>query len=132
MQEDAEMLSLLRHVAIADAFMTWLRDQIDELCDAAELLGGAGWRSRAAAVIEQARRGVDPVSNLGQMRVLRRLLHLGYVDVPGSDEAWRFAAIHPDDPRADNARLCAEALDRGIGAIEALHRAGVRLAREAA
>lgn len=29
-------------------------------------------------------------------------------------------AVHPDDPRADDARLCAEALDHGLVAMRQL------------
>ncbi|MFD3189023.1 hypothetical protein ACFMPD_01950 [Sedimentitalea sp. HM32M-2] len=35
------------------------------------------------------------------------------------------AESHPDDPRADNARLCAEAIARGVRALAALDRARV-------
>lgn len=40
--------------------------------------------------------------------------------------------IHPDDPRADEARICAEALERGITAISVLVAAGVDQPQDAA
>ena len=67
-----------------------------------------------------------------ELRVLRKLLFLEYTADLGSEEARRFAGIDPDDPRADDARLCAEVLDRGVRALEALRLLGVVNLREAA
>jgi len=36
-----------------------------------------------------------------------------------------FTSLHPDDPRATNAMRCAEAVDRGLRAMEALRLAGL-------
>jgi hypothetical protein len=83
-------------------------------------------------LVEGARAGHDIAARRKDLEALRRLLHLEFADVIGSEEACRFAAIHPDDPRADQARLCAEALDRGIRALEALRLAGLSNVREVA
>ncbi|MDO5643451.1 MAG: hypothetical protein Q4G26_13835, partial [Paracoccus sp. (in: a-proteobacteria)] len=54
---------------------------------------------------------------LPDLAELSRLLNLHYADDLGSAEADRFMAVHPEDPRADNARRCAESLDCAIAAL---------------
>lgn len=132
MQEDKRLRALHGHVRTADAFADWLRDHADDLLDAVAVLGGGRWIVRARDTIQAIRNGASPQARLADLKAIRRLLHLEHADRPGSDEAARFAAVHPDDPRADNARRCAEALDRGISAIAALVVAPVAGVREVA
>ena len=101
----------------ADAFTAWLASG-DELIDAATLLGGHKWRTVAQRVVTHAQDRAVIERALPELRRLGRLLMLDHVDDLGSDEAALFMDIHPDDPRADNARICAEALQRGIAALE--------------
>ncbi|WP_299365571.1 hypothetical protein [uncultured Paracoccus sp.] len=86
--------------------------------DAALLLGGPRWGRVALSVVARASQGRDPSDLLPQLRRLRRLLHLDLVADLASEEAEGFMALDPDDPLADSARICAEALDRGIRALE--------------
>lgn len=119
MHEDKIMRALHRHAKTATAFETWLTDG-EELCDAVNLLGGERWHQIARNVVARVRDGSAAYTQIDRLRALKRLLHLHHADDLGSEEAARFAAIHPDDPRADEARRCAEALDRGIAALCAL------------
>jgi hypothetical protein len=57
---------------------------------------------------------------------LHHLLHLDLAQDLKSQEALCFARLHPDDPRADVARRCAEAMSRGVRALEALRLAGIK------
>ncbi|MCB2095785.1 MAG: hypothetical protein H6901_00670 [Rhodobacteraceae bacterium] len=132
MQEDHHLRALHRHVRTIEAFAAWLRDRSDDLIDAVDLLGGAHWVTRTADTVHAIRKGATLESRLADLKEIRRFLHLEYAGRPGSEEQARFAAVHPDDPRADTARLCAEALDRGIAGIEAIERAAAVQAREVA
>ena len=76
--------------------------------------------------------GAEPTDLLLELEALRRLPNLELTDDMTSDEALVFAAVHPDDPRADDARVFAEALQRGVASLEALGRADVRRTGEAA
>ena len=133
MQIIIEARTMAGHARTAAAFAGWLRDGGGAaLVQAAELLGGPAWSGRAAAVATAIDEGDDPSEHMAGLRALRRLLWLDRADTPGSIEAALLAAIHPDDPRANEARICAEAIARGVVALEALARAGVRMAKEAA
>ncbi|GHE02638.1 hypothetical protein U879_18665 [Defluviimonas sp. 20V17] len=132
MQYTPNLQSLLRNLNKASAFIDWLRDEGDSLIASATLLGGAKWAKRARTVVARARAGDDTASWGKDLHALRRLLHLEFADTLGSEEAYRFAAIHPDDPRADEARHCAEAVDRGVRALEALRLSGLTNVRGAA
>jgi hypothetical protein len=123
---------LLRHMNKASDFIRWLRLEGDSLVASAELLGGRQWAERARAVVTVAQTGQDLAARRVEIRALYELLHLEFTTVVNSAEAKRFAAIHPDDPRAHVARQCAEALGRGLRALEALRLAGIVSVREAA
>lgn len=115
--------SALRSAMIAAEFKDWLSiSGGDELLDAVELLGGPMWQTTAQRIVAAARND-DLARHLPQLRRLRKLLQLELVDTC-EELAGRFFSVHPDNPRADNARRCAEALDRGIRALE--HAAPVR------
>ena len=114
---------LLHHADAAEAFRSWLADG-DSLVAACRLLGGPRWSRQAAAVVDSIRLGSAPVELLRDLLLFQKLLSLELADEPWSTEAALLAAIHPDDPRANDARLAAEALDRGIEAVSALARAG--------
>jgi hypothetical protein len=115
------------------AFAGWLRELGgDALVQAADLLGGPEWSGRAAAVATAIAEGDDPSDHMSELRALRRLLWLERADAPGTVEATLLASVHPDDPRADEARICAEAMARGVVALDVLARAGIRMAKEAA
>ena len=133
MQTLIDARTMAGHARTAAAFADWLRQGGGEaLVQAAELLGGPKWSGRAATAATAIAEGDDPSSHLAELRALRRLLWLDRADAPGSVEAALLASLHPDDPRADEARICAEAVARGVAALEALAMAGVRLATEAA
>jgi hypothetical protein len=132
MQHTPDLQALLRNLNKTSFFLGWLRKEGDSLIAAAMLLGGSSWANRARAVVANARDGHDIAARRQDLDALRRLLHLELVDDIDSAEARRFAAIHPDDPRADQARLCAETLDRGMRALEALRLAGLTNLREVA
>ena len=117
--------ALLRHVTNATDFASWLHTDGEQLVNAADNLGGPKWAKRAQAVVEAVQTGQDLTAWRRELRALRQLLRLDLVNNLASEEARRFASIHPDDPRADEARRCVEALDRGIRAIEALKLAGL-------
>lgn len=110
--------ALLKAVKTLDEFSTWLADNPEELEDAARLLGGAKWAALAYRVIMAVRSGAGLAAVLPELRRLVGLLTLQCADDLSSDEARRFMSVHPDDPRADNARRCAEAVQRGIAALE--------------
>ena len=132
MRHTIDMRSLLRHAAVAEAFATWLRENADHLVKAADLLGGWEWAARAEAVAEAIAESAEPADLFLELEGLRRLLSLDFTDDVTSDEALFFAAVHPDDPRADDARICAEALQRGVASLEVLGQADVRRTGEAA
>lgn len=132
MQYTPDLQSLLRNLNTTRHFFAWLREEGDSLIAAAKLLGGAKWETRAHRVVGCAKAGDDIAVWRKDLHALWRLLHLEFTDSMESEEAQFFAAIHPDDPRADEARLCAEALDRGLNALEALRRSGLANVRGAA
>ncbi len=99
------------------AFSDWLRDGENQLVASANLLGGKKWRNRADAVIAAVIDGVPLTELVNELSDLHRLLTLQFTDDLDSAEAAFFLSIHPDDPRADEARLGAEALERGLAAM---------------
>ncbi|MEI4234823.1 hypothetical protein [Roseovarius sp. D22-M7] len=115
---------LLRCAQLAAAFEAWLREEGDSLIAAADLLGGSTWKTRADNVVTAITHGASAIEVLDDLKLLRRLLELEYLDDPFCEEANRFAMVHPDDARADEARICAEALETGIKALGAIARAG--------
>ena len=102
------------------AFTEWLATDGDCLASAASLLGGSVWERRSIAVQRAIRSGSSPEDVEADLVALHRLLMLEFTDDLDSIEAVRFMSIHPDDPRADEARLCAEALERGLDAMRML------------
>jgi hypothetical protein len=78
--------------------------------------------------VDDVAAGASPAAHVAELRALRRLLQLQFVDDLASDEAWRFVEIDTDDPRADAARLCAEVRDGGVRALSALASAEPALA----
>jgi hypothetical protein len=108
----------LQAAQTVNEFAEWLRADADRLLDAVELLGGRRWKARAEIVLN----AVSDGSNLRKInRELSELLALLSLELTvdlDSDEAALFMSIHPDDPRADDARLCTEALQRGLAALK--------------
>ena len=125
LQKDPNIDALFRHVGKADAFVAWLCNEGDALISAAALLGGAPWAAKAEGVVTTARRGGNVAARRETLIAIRQLLEGGYADRLDRDEAWRFAALNPDSPDATRAMRCADALARGIRALEALRLAGV-------
>jgi hypothetical protein len=125
MKHEPNINSLLRNREIACAFRRWLREDGDTLVAAADLLGGPKWARHASAVVTCARNGGDLQTRRRDLARLARLLRLELVDDLSRPEAARFAALHPDDPRATEAMSCAEAVSRGGPALEALWLAGL-------
>ncbi|MDO5632528.1 MAG: hypothetical protein Q4G22_11915 [Paracoccus sp. (in: a-proteobacteria)] len=117
---------LFRTTQTIPAFMEWLCSSSDDLIDTADLLGGPKWVILAQGTVSAARDVQRLHASLPHLRKLHRLLTLQYVDDIDSDEARRFMMLHPDDPRADNARRCAEALERGIAALERVSAVALR------
>jgi len=117
--------ALFRHMSRADAFVAWLKNEGDVLVSAADILGGEPWAAKARDIVETAGRGGNVASRRKTLIALRGLLRGEHGCFLDTDEARRFAALHPDDHEATRAMLCADALGRGIRALEALHLAGV-------
>jgi hypothetical protein len=132
MRHDKDAQALLRHARIAEGFVGWLREDGERLVRAADLIGGKNWAARATRLVEAIEGGAEPAGLLPDLRVLRRLLRLDLADDPDALEMRLVVDIHPDDPRAENARICAEALDRGVRALAALGASGTRMVREGA
>lgn len=121
-----EMRATLRAATIRRAFADWLSAESDRLVSAAELLGGGRWEARAVDVAEAMAHGAEPEDVEDDLDTLRRRLALECTDDIDSPEAVRFLAVHPDDWRADDVRLCAEALERGLDAMHGLAAIGLR------
>ncbi len=124
--------ALLRHIEQAQPFRRFLKEEGGLLLASAELLGDSPWARPARALVQAARAGRDLSARRSTLALLHRLLHLDFTQELGSEEATCFAALYPGDPEADLVRRCAEALDRGLRAIEALRLAGLFAVREAA
>lgn len=125
MKHSTHMTALLRHLTNARDFCRWLEKDGDMLIAAAELLGGPDWAERARVIVAVARNGGPITARVRAIKALSRLLHGRHADGLDGFGAWPFTWLHPDDPRATNAMLCAEALDRGLRAMEALRLAGL-------
>lgn len=126
MKHTTDIRVLLRHLNRASEFLRWLQEDGDHLIASANLLGGPNWAWRAQSLVKAAREGRDLSTRRVALADLHRLLHLDLAKDLESPEALRFARLHPDDPRADVARRCAEAMSRGVRAFEALRFAGIR------
>ncbi|MDO5704917.1 MAG: hypothetical protein Q4G49_07565 [Paracoccus sp. (in: a-proteobacteria)] len=109
--------ALVRAALTLEAFTLWLADSGDDLVDAVDLLGGPVWLPIALRVVHAAEDGDDISSLTADMRRLHQLLHLEFADRWDTEEARRFMSVNPDDPRADNARRCADAIERGLRAL---------------
>ncbi|KRS18954.1 hypothetical protein [Roseovarius indicus] len=125
MKHEPNINSLLRNTKIADAFRRWLCEDGDTLVAAADLLGGPNWARRASTVVTCARNGGDLHTHRQTLARLAKLLRLEFVDDLSRPEAARFVALHPDDPRATDAMVCADAVLKGRRALEALWLAGI-------
>lgn len=112
-----QMCAVLRAAQTRREFADWLRADAERLTSAAQLLGGEPWKRRAVRVSRAMAEGADPEEVVADLRALHRLLTLEYTNDLDSPEAARFFDLHPDDPRADEARICAEALERGLNAL---------------
>lgn len=115
--DTTEMRATLRAAIIRRDFAEWLREDSDRLVSAAGLLGGKRWERRAAAMAEVMVRGAEPEDVDADLAALRRLLTLECAADFDSPEVVRFLKVHPDDPRAEDVRLCAEALEHGLDAM---------------
>ncbi|MGX9854566.1 hypothetical protein ACR03S_03845 [Limimaricola variabilis] len=125
------MRATIRAAHTVDGFQDWLRAEGHSLVAAAELLGGKKWRASARSVVASVSQNIALIELYDDISELYRLLSLEFTDDLDSEEAELFFAIHPDDPRADEARLCKEALERGLHAMRRLGKASDR-ATEAA
>ena len=112
--------ALLGQVTSAQDFRRWLEDEGDNLIAAVRLLGGPEWAERAARVVGAARDGGPLTASRNTIKALSELLNGSHACDMESFEAWPFTSLHPDDPRATNAMRCADALDSGLRAINAL------------
>ena len=123
-QRTKEMARVLAAGRLAAECEAWLRADGERLADAAELLGGPDWRRRALGAVEALAGGAELADLRDEIEALHGLLTLEPTDDPWSEEALRFLSVDPDDPRADDARLCAEALGRALAALDLLAGAG--------
>lgn len=115
----SNMRAALQAAELRQEFIDWLRTDADRLVAAAQLLGGTVWEDRAISLIDAVACGVEPEELEADLVDLHRLLALEYTDNLDTPEAELFLAVHPDDPRADDARLCAEGIERGVETIRA-------------
>lgn len=121
MHHDLKAVRATLHAAhTLNAFVDWLRAEGSRLLDSVELLGGESWKIHADSVLAAVEGGTQVIELKKELSDLFRLLSLEFTDNLDSDEAALFIVVHPDDPRADDARCCMEALERGINAIEQL------------
>lgn len=118
MHHSAHPARVLKALRTAECFRTWLEQSAENLTDAADLLGGQKWVHVAQELIIAAQTTPDLTTILPRLRKFRRLLTLEFVNNLESEEAARFFTIDPDHPRADNARICADAFDIGIRSLE--------------
>ncbi|MCP1169380.1 hypothetical protein [Limimaricola litoreus] len=119
MNYDTTMRAALQAAKLRQEFLDWLRADADKLVSAVQLLGGDRWEERAASFIDAITFGAEPEDLEADLSDLHCLLTLEYVDDLCAPEAQFFLVVHPDDPCADDARLCAEALGRGLEAMRA-------------
>lgn len=125
MKHSTHMTALLRHVTCARDFCRWLEQDGDQLIAAAHLLGGPDWAFRAEGIVATARNGGPVSAKCKTLRALSGLLHGCVADRLEGSASWPPISLDPDDPRAITAMRCAEALDRGLRAMEALRLAGL-------
>jgi hypothetical protein len=111
------LAAALQAASDLEAFVEWIRSDADRLLNAAELLGGHLWRDRVSILCTAIIDGTELYDLIVELRQIHRLLTLEFVADLDSEEARRFLSVHPDDPRADDARLCAEALERALTAL---------------
>ena len=74
-------------------FRDWLRENGDNLADAADLLGGAAWAARASAVVAGLRNGDAVADHKAELHAPRRLLTLDLVTALQGQEARLFACL---------------------------------------
>lgn len=121
-----DMRTALQAANTRREFADWLLADAERLASAARLLGGDPWERRAARVVEAIANTAEPEEVEADLRALHRLLTLELTDDLNSPEAALFFGVHPDDPRADDARICAEALERGLGALATVKAVAIR------
>lgn len=119
MKHSITMRAALQAAKLRQEFLDWLRADADKLASAARLLGGDRWEHRVTDLIDAITFGADPEDLEADLTDLHRLLTLELADDLDAPEAHYFLMVHPDDPRADDARLCADALERGLNAMRA-------------
>ena len=120
MNYNPNMRAALQAAELRQEFINWLRRDADKLVSAARLLGGDLWENRATYVTDALAYGAEPEELRVELADLHQLLTLEFTDDLDAHETHYFLMVHPDDPRADEARLCAEALDRGLEVMRAL------------
>ncbi|MGK7663542.1 MULTISPECIES: hypothetical protein [unclassified Marinovum] len=98
-------------------FTEWLRSEAEQFVSAADLLGGHRWACRAEKVVGAIADGSEPEDVEADLAALHGLLTLEFSNDIHSHMAVRFFSMHPDDPRAEEVRLCAEALEKGLDAM---------------
>ncbi len=113
-----EMRIALHAANTCREFADWLLADADRLASAAQMLGGDRWEHRVARVVNVIANAADLEEIETDLRALHRLLTLEFTDDLDSREAALFFDVHPDDPRADDARMCAESLENGLQAME--------------
>lgn len=121
-----DMRTALQAANTRREFAAWLLADADQLASAAQLLGGDPWERRAARVANAIAKAAEPEEVETDLRALHRLLTLEFTNDLNSPEAAFFFDVDPDDPRADDARMCAEALERGLAALKMVRAFAIR------
>ncbi|WP_208350689.1 hypothetical protein [Pseudaestuariivita rosea] len=109
------------HTEQAARFADWLHTERTSFIEAADALGGPKWKSMAEGVVRAiVVLGTPPFLRAAELKALRRLFRLDFVQNLGSVEARRFEALHPDSDEAHAARLAYEALDLVVPSLNAI------------
>ena len=115
--ETKNMRATLLAANLRRNFAEWLRADAARLISAADFLGGEEWEGRANSVCEAIVGGAEPEEVQADLTALHRLLTLEIGGEFDGLEACHPLAVHSDDPLADDAQLCAEAIERGLRAM---------------
>lgn len=115
--ETKNMRAALLAASLRRNFAEWLRADAARLISAADFLGGEEWKGRANSACEAIARGAEPEEVQADLTALHRLLTLKLGGEIDCLEAGHSLAVQSDDPRVDDAQLCAEAIERGLRAM---------------
>ncbi|WP_424934460.1 hypothetical protein [Amaricoccus macauensis] len=113
---------------VAAAFEDWLREDGEKLIATVDTLGGTEDAAIARSVVASVAQGADALDHLVELRRLRDLI----ADYVGGSlpavyrEGDRIVECDQDAPHVLDAQICANALNRGIEALQVLKGAMIR------